>query len=42
VTAITDTTIYVDLDGNKTADRVDLNGDGDSSDLDVFVRGGVG
>ncbi len=36
VTAITDTTIYVDLDGNKTADRVDLNGDGDSSDLDVF------
>jgi uncharacterized repeat protein (TIGR01451 family) len=36
VTAIADTVVFVDLNGDDTPDAFDMNGDGDASDMDVY------
>jgi uncharacterized repeat protein (TIGR01451 family) len=36
VVAVTDTTVYVDLDQKGAADDFDMNGDGDSTDVNVW------
>ncbi|MFZ5916091.1 MAG: PEP-CTERM sorting domain-containing protein [Chloroflexota bacterium] len=39
VTAVVNTTVFVDLDQNGVADAFDMNGDGDASDLNVYGLG---